>query len=102
MPGLIVEAEGLLRGARVAAEPEELRRALPRWTALGILGGLVYGAVMGSFNVAGPPRALQMVYSAAKVPMLLGVTFCVSMPSFFVLNTLFGVRGDFARVLRAL
>lgn len=60
--------------------------------------GSGYGLVMGSFG--GNPW--QMGYSAVKVPMLLAVTFVVSLPPFFVLNTLLGLRGDFRQVLRAL
>ena len=41
-------------------------------------------------------------YSAVKVPFLMIATFFLSLPSFFVLNTLFGLRDDFARVVRAL
>src|SRR5689334_18732195 len=43
-----------------------------------------------------------MLYSGIKVPLLLLVTLGISLPSFFVLNTLLGTRADFARVLRAL
>ena len=42
------------------------------------------------------------MYSAVKVPFLMMTTFLLSLPSFFVLNTLFGLRDDFARVVRAL
>jgi hypothetical protein len=37
-----------------------------------------------------------------KVPFLLLTTFAISVPSFFVLNTLLGVRADFPAVLRIL
>src|SRR5205814_3911963 len=57
---------------------------------------------MGSYAGREGPRLLQIVYSAVKVPILLLVTFVIALPSFFVLNTMLGVRGDFARVLRAL
>jgi hypothetical protein len=59
--------------------------------------GLAYGAVMGSFG----GRPGQAVVSAVKVPLLLMATVALSLPSFFVLNTLLGVRGDFAAALRA-
>jgi hypothetical protein len=36
------------------------------------------------------------------MPLLLGATFALSVPSFWVLNTLLGVGEDFATVLRAL
>jgi hypothetical protein len=42
------------------------------------------------------------VYSGTKVPFLLLATFVLSLPSFFVLNTLLGLRNDFAQVVTAL
>jgi hypothetical protein len=59
--------------------------------------GLAYGAVMGSFG----GRPLQAVYSAVKVPLLLAATVALSLPSVFMLNTLLGVRSDFARAIQA-
>lgn len=66
--------------------------------------GLLYGAAMGSYGaVAGSTHwPLQMLYSAAKVPLLLGATFAISLPSFYVLNALFGLGSDFAVALRSL
>ncbi len=64
--------------------------------------GLTYGLVMGTFSGLWDGRTLQLLYSAVKVPMLLIVTFAIALPSFFVLNTLAGVGGDFRQVLRAL
>ena len=61
--------------------------------------GALYGAVMGSYSGA---RYQQILYSALKVPLLLAATFALSLPSFFVLNTLFGLRDDFAASIRAL
>ncbi|MBI2924628.1 MAG: hypothetical protein HYY24_02865 [Verrucomicrobia bacterium] len=68
----------------------------------GIVCGLGYGAVMGSFGGFGGERLWQVFFSAAKVPLLLLVTFTICLPSFFVLNTLLGVRADFAQSVRAL
>ena len=64
--------------------------------------GMFYGGVMGSYGGVNGWRLWQAVYSAVKVPLLLIITFLLSLPSFFVLNTLFGLRDDFARVVRAL
>ncbi len=64
--------------------------------------GALYGAVMGSYGGWGAGRIVQVVYSAVKVPFLLLATFAISLPSFFVLNTLAGLRADFARALRAM
>ncbi len=64
--------------------------------------GLVYGAVMGSFGGVLGRGAVQAVYSAVKVPLLLLATFCLSLPTFFVVNSLMGLRDDFAPAVRAL
>lgn len=85
-------------------------RKLEGTTALGwrplaaaiVVGGLTYGAVMGAYGGIFGERSLQVLYSAVKVPLLLLVTFVITLPSFFVLNTLLGLRSDFPRVLRAL
>ena len=66
------------------------------------LFGMAYGVAMGTFSGVWDGRTLQLLYSAVKVPILLTATFAVALPSFFVLNTLAGVRDDFADVVRAL
>jgi hypothetical protein len=63
--------------------------------------GLLYGAGMGTYGGLGDGRSLQVLYSAIKVPLLLLGTFVLSVPSFFVLNTLLGVRSDFHGAMRA-
>ncbi|MGH2031969.1 hypothetical protein, partial [Acinetobacter baumannii] len=67
-----------------------------------VLCGAGYGGVMGTFGGLAGDRPWQVVYSAVKVPLLLLATLLLSLPSFFVLNTLLGVRSDFARALRVL
>ena len=62
--------------------------------------GIVYGTAMGLYSL-GHGRAMQIVFSAVKVPLLLIGTFALSLPSFFVMNTLLGVRDDFRDALRA-
>jgi hypothetical protein len=52
-----------------------------------VVFGVAYGAVMGAYAGPSGPRRLQIVYSATKVPLLLLLTFVISLPSFFVLNT---------------
>ncbi len=68
------------------------------------IGGAIYGATMGAHGVitAHGARPLQALYSAIKVPLLLGVTTFLCLPSFFVLNTLLGLRRDFRRALQAI
>jgi hypothetical protein len=74
-----------------------------RWLLTLLVGfGLGYGGVMGTFGGVGGERSWQVLYSAVKVPLLLLATFVLSLPSFFVLNTLLGLRNDFPDVLRAL
>lgn len=77
-------------------------RFLTQLAAAIILFGLLYGAVMGTFGGVAGERWQQVVFSALKVPLLLMVTFAIGLPSFFVLNTLLGVRDDFGEALGAL
>ncbi|MFO0807648.1 MAG: hypothetical protein U0746_03410 [Gemmataceae bacterium] len=86
--------DALLRGGPAEA-------TLGRCIACVVGGGAVYGAVMGTFGGFEGDRPLQIAYSAVKVPMLLGITFLLTLPSFFVLNTVLGLRADFGDVLRA-
>lgn len=87
--------DGLLSGR---TQPESTRAL---WFLL-VLGGSLYGGVMGSYGIETEFRPLQMLYSAIKTPCLLLITFAISLPSFFILNTLFGLRDDYAHVVRAL
>ncbi len=76
-------------------------------TAFSLIGfvfvfGMTYGAGMGSFGGVTGTRFYQALYSALKVPLLLLVTFGLSVPSFFVINTLLGLRTDLAYAIRSL
>ena len=84
---------------RIRTQVETILRGRPSAGAWAIvLGcGLTYGGVMGLFG----GRIGQVIYSAIKVPILLGATLLLSLPSYFVLNTLFGLRNDFAAAWRA-
>jgi len=102
--GLIGLADDVLRGeTSPARRTRELR---PHWLgslALAVVVyGMFYGGVMGTYGGITGSRILQVVYSAVKVPFLLFATFLLSLPSFFVTNTLLGLRSDFPRVIRAL
>ena len=99
MTALLLRADDLLRGR---TSDEDRRAGLLYLLALVGLFGLFYGAVMGTFGGVRGERALQLLYAGLKVPLLLLVTFGLSLPSFFVLNTLLGVRDDFPIVLRGL
>jgi hypothetical protein len=97
MTALFHQADVLLRPTR--------RLAFRSRTLLALIVafGLIYGAMMGLFYGPGQsPRLLQPVYSAVKVPMLLMLTFALALPSFYVLNMLMGLAGDFREALRAL
>lgn len=77
-----------------------LSRALWSASIMVVLFGGAYGFAMGSYGaVVGEKSWLeqswQMLYSAIKVSMLIGVTVGVSLPSYFVFNSLFGLRDDF-------
>jgi hypothetical protein len=92
---MLTEVDALLRGTG------RFRTGSGRvpWVMLGLLlcaGGLTYGGCMGSF--AGRP--LQILYSALKVPLLVCVTTAICLPSFFVINSLLGLRADFADACR--
>ena len=67
-----------------------------------LIFGAFYGAVLGSFRGIADDRAWQIVYAAVKVPLLLLATSAIAMPSFFVLNSLFGLRADFGAAVKAL
>ena len=102
MGGFLLHADDLLRGAPWVTRPARPRAVLLHLLAFVLLFGLFYGLVMGSFGGVAGRRALQPLYSGVKVPLLLLVTFGLSLPSFFVLNSVLGVRGDFPYVLRGL
>jgi hypothetical protein len=96
--GFVQILDGLLRGRAESLEKLTPVRAL---VILLVCGGF-YGAVMGSFWGDSGPRLLQMQFSALKVPILLGVTALLSLPTFFVVSTLVGLRDDFAESMKAL
>ena len=62
---------------------------------------------MGSYAFVAGERGfieqiLQMVYSGIKMPLLIVFTVLVALPSFFVINTLMGLRDDFRESLQAI
>jgi hypothetical protein len=93
-------AEEILRG-RPWASLAGVRPgvALGRLVLVLVCFGSGYGAVMGSF---GGFRPGQVAGSATKVPLLLGATTALAVPSFYVLHALLGLRADFGRALRSL
>lgn len=95
-------ADDLLRGRGVFAVDAPLMGRLRWLLVLMLVCGLFYGAVMGTFSGLKAGRLHQLLYSGVKVPLLLLATFVLCLPSFFVINTLAGLRDDFGQVLRAL
>jgi len=102
MTTLLHTTDGLLRGEPWATRARHSTRVI--LILLGIIAtfGMFYGAVMGTFGGFLGERLWQILYSALKVPLLLSATFLISLPSFFVLNTLLGLRDDFLEAVRAL
>ena len=65
-----------------------------RLLLLGLILGAAYGACMGLFALlrGAPGGWLQVLASAAKVPLLFLLTLCVTFPSLYVFSALFGSR----------
>lgn len=99
---MLLQADNVLRARPWAVEGSDSSRTLAQLGLLVSVFGIIYGAVMGSFGGVFGERIWQVVFSAVKVPILLTATFALSLPSFFVVNTLFGLRSDFSHSLRAL
>ena len=80
---------------------------LRKVAAIVLVFGPVYGAAMGSYGFVVGKTSLvhqfpQLIYSGIKVPLLIALTVTISLPSFFVINTLLGLRNDFSEALRAI
>src|SRR5205814_7387892 len=104
MRAFFMPIDNLLRGnvlTPVLGESAPLLR-LRRLLLLVVMFGLLYGAVMGSYGGFWGDHWKQVIYSALKVPFLLIGTFLLSLPSFFVISTLLGLREDFPHSLRVL
>ena len=72
-----------------------------------LVAGLSYGSAMGCYAAVANQRAwteqwLPMLYSGMKVPLLILATLLIALPSFFILNTLFGLRQHFKESLKAI
>ena len=92
---MISEVDGLLRAEGRYATGGQ-RVPIVHLAVLVTVAGFLYGGVMGSFGL----RILQPIYSGLKVPLLLVVSTLVCLPSFFVINTVLGLRQDFAAACR--
>jgi hypothetical protein len=101
MSRAIHSVDGVLRGA-TGPELGNGSIGVVGGMAMVLFGGAFYGLVMGAFGGFTGDRPLQMIYSGTKVPMLIVLTGALAMPSFFVLNSLLGLRSDFREVIGAL
>lgn len=99
---LLERADQILRGYAGTPNGRSSRGQFAGILTVLFFFGCLYGAVMGLYSLIYGHRFLQLVYSALKVPLLLLASFGLSLPFFFVLNTLLGLRDDFVRSLRAL
>jgi len=95
--GVVLDVPLLLR-AEGAYAVGAARVPWARLAIVGVVAGLGYGAVMGSYD----GRPLQILYSALKVPMLFLVSALVCLPSYYVLNALLGLSEDFPDAIRGI
>lgn len=100
-PVVLNAPEALDRLAADVADPG--RAARPRTLAFAVLAaGALAGALIGSYALDAPVRLLGVVYSAAKVPLLILASAAITLPGFFVINTVLRLRDDWPGVLRAI
>ncbi len=92
----------LLRGGLIDAPERPAGGRFVRLLACTALFGGGYGLIMGTFSGFSRDHAVQLIYSSVKVPLLLLFSFLISLPSYFVLNSLCGLRRDFSDAMRAL
>ena len=102
MRDFLALVDEFLRGRGRFAVGAPLAGRVPWLVAFIVTGGLLYGAVMGSFSALAPGRYHQMLYSGLKVSLLLLATFLLCLPSFFIINTIVGLRDDFGQALQAI
>lgn len=89
---MLLAVDSLLRGDAAAAPSS--RRCLQLGMTGCAFAGIALGITSGDLRMA--------LFAAIKVPLLLVFTAALCLPSFFVVNTLLGLRDDFAAVCRAL
>lgn len=93
---VVQHVDGILLGS---AQPIR-GRAFPALAAV-LWGGVIYGAVMGTYAGVDHGRWLQILYSAIKVPLLIGATMLLALPGFYVINAVVGVGRDFPDAVKA-
>jgi hypothetical protein len=98
---MFAKVDQILRGNCRPINGDSPAKSWHLWSIL-VASGCFYGAVLGSYGGVSSSRTAQIIFSAAKVPLLLLATFGLTLPSFFVVNTLLGLRRDFEACLKAL
>lgn len=101
MYALLTRADALLRGTPPFGIDSKRARTA-QLLLLILIFAPIYGAVMGSFELSSTERLPRIFYSALKAPLLLLATSAICLPGFIVLNTILGLRDDFAYALRAI
>ena len=101
MTALLAQIDDIIRHRR-AVQSRPAGSALRWMVGCIVVFGAAYGMVMGAYGGFTGDRIWQVVYAGLKVPLLLLGTSLVAWPSFFVLNTLAGLRQDFGRATTAL
>ncbi len=107
MREFILGVDDILRARGWRAGALSARRGQIRLLTYLVVFTMTYGAVMGSYGAVVGRRnwneqCVQMLYSACKVPTLVIMTCAITLPSFFIINTLLGMRDDFHLAVRAI
>jgi hypothetical protein len=66
------------------------------------LGGAIQGAAMGAYALLNGGSAAFILISALKMPLFMGITAALMLPTLYVLYSLFGLADGFKTALRAL
>lgn len=91
-------AGALLRGDADVWRAGKFGRVSRRILPLALAAGLLYGATMGAYGRHG----LQMLYSALKVPVLLGASTALCLPGLAAFLGAIGLGGHLGRILRGI
>jgi hypothetical protein len=100
--GFFIQADQVLRKHPWTTQSLNAGTAIRILLSQVFVFSMVYGVVMGSFGGFAGGRIWQVVFATVKLPFLLLATSLIALPSFFILNTLFGLRRDFLVATRAL
>ncbi len=88
----------LLRGDTDVWRTGKFGRISRRILPLALAAGLLYGAAMGAYGL----RGLQVLYSALKVPVLLGASTALCLPGLAAFLGAIGLGGHMGPILRGI